>query len=77
MKAIQITMHPDLLARLDAQEEVRKQGRSAVIRAAVAAWLRQKREQEIAEEYRRAYGESGGLGPEWDGWEEQGTWLPG
>lgn len=75
MKAIQITMDPELLARLDAQEAVKRKGRSAVIRSAVEAWLRSTREQQIVQEYQRAYGEGGGLGREWDGWEEEGTWL--
>ncbi|MFH2005985.1 MAG: hypothetical protein ABI333_05295 [bacterium] len=75
MKAIQITMDPELLTLLDAQEEVKRKGRSSVIRSAVEAWLRSTREQQIVQEYQRAYGEGGGLGGEWDGWEEEGTWL--
>ena len=75
MKAVQITMDEDLLAQLDADDEVKKKGRSAVIRLAVTRWLRSRKEQLIVEEYRRAYGEEGGLGEEWDGWEEQGAWL--
>jgi predicted transcriptional regulator len=72
MKAVQITMDEALLAQLDENEEVKRRGRSAVIRAAVEAWLKQRREEKIVEEYRRAYADSGGLGAEWDGWEEQG-----
>jgi len=75
MKAIQITMDPELLARLDEQEVVKQKGRSAVIRSAVEAWLRRMREQQIVQEYQRAYGEGRGLGREWEGWEEEGTWL--
>lgn len=77
MKAIQITMDPELLARLDAHEVVKRKGRSAVIRSAVEAWLRRMREQQIVQEYQRAYGdgEGDGLGKEWAGWEEEAAWL--
>jgi predicted transcriptional regulator len=73
MKAVQVMMDEALLARLDADDEVRAQGRSAVLRNAVAEYLRRRDEQRIADAYRRAY-TRGGLGPEWDGWEEQGEW---
>ena len=74
MKAVQITMDPELLARLDAEQEVKVRGRSAVIREAVATWLRQREERRIVEAYRRAYENTGDLGDEWEGWEEQGSW---
>ena len=74
MKAIQITMDPELLARLDAEDVVKKKGRSAAIRSAVDEWLRRLREQQIVNEYRRVYGEEDGLGPEWAGWEEEAAW---
>lgn len=75
MKPVQITMDPKLLDRLDSEDEVKARGRSAVIREAVDAWLRQKKEQQIVAQYRAAYGDGGGLDDEWDGWEEQGSWL--
>lgn len=34
------------------------------------------RKDEIDEQYRRAYADGEGLGPEWEGWEEQGVWPP-
>ncbi len=74
MKAIQIMMDTDLLADLDATEEVRREGRSAVLRLATAEYLKRRRSAEIRERYRRAYGADVGLGPEYAGWEEQGTW---
>lgn len=74
MKAVQITMDERLLARLDADEDVRRLGRSAVLRRAVDEYLRRRREARIAEAYRRAYGEEGGLGPEWAGWEDERAW---
>jgi metal-responsive CopG/Arc/MetJ family transcriptional regulator len=74
MKPIQITFDEALLAELDATEEVRKEGRSAVLRKAVAEYLQRRRRQAVAEGYRRAYGEDDGLGEEFDGWEDQGQW---
>jgi metal-responsive CopG/Arc/MetJ family transcriptional regulator len=74
MKAIQITFDEGLLAELDATEEVRREGRSAVLRKAVAAYLRQRRRHIVAESYRRAYGDDRGLGDEFEGWEDQGRW---
>ena len=55
MKAIQITFDERLLEKLDNDEEVKHAGRSAVIRRAVADYLRKKRRATIAETYRRAY----------------------
>jgi metal-responsive CopG/Arc/MetJ family transcriptional regulator len=77
MKPIQITMDPQLVERLDAQDEVKARGRSAVIRDAVEAWLQRKNEERIVAAYRAAYGDAEGLGSEWEGWEEQGSWLDG
>jgi len=77
MKAIQIMMEPRLLADLDATEEVRRKGRSAVLRQAVAEYLQRRRNDEIREGYRRAYGVDGGLGAEYAGWEEQSAWPDG
>jgi metal-responsive CopG/Arc/MetJ family transcriptional regulator len=74
MKAIQITFDEDLLAELDATEEVRREGRSAVLRKAVAEYLRRRRRQVVAESYRRAYGDDRGLGEEFGRWEDQGQW---
>ena len=77
MKAIQVTFDEDLLARLDADHEVRREGRSAVLRRAAAEYLERQRRRSIAEQYRRAYGDDPGLGDEFDGWENQGVWPPG
>jgi hypothetical protein len=74
MKAIQITFDEKLLRELDATEEVRRDGRSAVFRRAVAEYLQRKRRYSIAERYERAYGDGGGLGDEFGGWEDQGQW---
>lgn len=74
MKAIQITVDDALLARLDADEEVRREGRSAVFRRAADEYLRRRRRRAIAEQYARAYGASPDLGVEFSGWEDEGAW---
>jgi metal-responsive CopG/Arc/MetJ family transcriptional regulator len=74
MKAIQVSFDEALLAELDRTEEVRKEGRSAVLRRAVAEYLRRKRRHTIAERYARAYGKESGLAKEFEGWEDQGRW---
>jgi len=63
-----------LLGRLDADDEVQKDGRSAVMRRAVAEYLRRKRRRQIADAYRRAYGDGQGLGEELAGWDREGVW---
>jgi metal-responsive CopG/Arc/MetJ family transcriptional regulator len=74
MKAIQITMDEALLARLDADDEVRRDGRSAVIRRAADEYLRRRRRRAIANQYTRAYGAGASLGEEFSGWENEGSW---
>jgi metal-responsive CopG/Arc/MetJ family transcriptional regulator len=74
MKAIQITFDEGLLAELDATEEVRTEGRSAVLRKAVSEYLRRRRRHSVAESYRLAYGDAPGPGEEFEGWEDQGQW---
>jgi metal-responsive CopG/Arc/MetJ family transcriptional regulator len=74
MKPIQVMMDEDLLSELDQAEEVRREGRSAVIRRALEQYLRRRRNLLIRERYQRAYGADPGLGPEYSGWEEEGVW---
>ncbi|HKZ32981.1 MAG TPA: ribbon-helix-helix protein, CopG family [Vicinamibacteria bacterium] len=74
MKPIQMLIDEPLLRRLDADEEVRQVGRSEVLRRAAAAYLRRSRARRIAEAYQKAYGDARGLGDEWAGWENEGTW---
>jgi metal-responsive CopG/Arc/MetJ family transcriptional regulator len=74
MKAIQVTLDDALLARLDADEEVRREGRSAVLRRAADEYLRRRRKRAIANQYAEAYGASPGLGAEFRGWEDEGAW---
>lgn len=74
MKAIQVMFDEETLDRLDADELVRKEGRSAVLRKAVTDYLARRERAKIAAQYRQAYGKDGGLGEEFSGWEDEGTW---
>ena len=67
-------MDPELLEALDASEEVRREGRSAVLRRAVADYLDRQHRMQIREAYRRAYGEGGGEPDELEGWADEGSW---
>ncbi len=73
MKAIQVMFDEKLLAQLDIDEEVKRDGRSAVLRRAAAAYLRGKRAREISATYRRAY-DPDGASDELDAWSEEGSW---
>lgn len=72
MKAIQITLDERLLAELDADPEVKQDGRSAVLRRATVEYLSRKRRASIAEAYRRGY--QGAAGRELEGWADEGEW---
>jgi metal-responsive CopG/Arc/MetJ family transcriptional regulator len=74
MKSIQVLFDEQLLERLDAHEDVRSLGRSAVLRRAAAEYLRRHRARATTEGYRRAYGKFKGLGEEFRGWPEEGSW---
>jgi metal-responsive CopG/Arc/MetJ family transcriptional regulator len=76
MKAIQVSFDETLLRRLDEDEEVQRVGRSAVLRRAVADYLRRRRSAKIAASYRRGYARDRGLGDEYSGWSEEGVWPP-
>ena len=73
MKAIQITFDERLLEKLDSDAEVKREGRSAVIRRAVADYLQKRRRATIAEAYQRGYGKQP---PDADlsGWVDEGVW---
>jgi metal-responsive CopG/Arc/MetJ family transcriptional regulator len=74
MKPIQVMFDEVLLRRLDSDAEVKKLGRSAVLRRAAAEYLRRSSAKRIADAYRRAYQRSPGLGQEFAGWEDEGSW---
>src|SRR5450631_1330483 len=73
MKPIQITVDERLLKSLDANAEAKRDGRSAVIRRALAQYLARLRSAELDERIRRAYGKTP-VDPELEGWELGGTW---
>jgi metal-responsive CopG/Arc/MetJ family transcriptional regulator len=70
MKAIRITIDERLLAVLDADDEARRDGRSAVIRRAVYQCLGGKRRAATVDAYRRAHGGKGD--PDLEGWDAEG-----
>jgi hypothetical protein len=74
MKPVQIMLDEPLLRALDADEEVKKHGRSAVLRRAAAEYLRQSKARRIAARYRQAYGGDSLVSEELQGWELEGTW---
>ena len=53
MKAIQVTVDERLLKSLDANAEAKRDGRSAVIRRALAQYLARRRSAELDERIRR------------------------
>lgn len=61
-----------LLADLDASNDVKKRGRSEIVRRATAEYLAKRREEEIDEQYRRAYAEHPVGEDEFPSWEDQG-----
>lgn len=67
-------MDDELLLRLDADEEVKRDGRSAVLRRAADLYLRRSRARDIADAYRQGYSGKSGLGREFEGWEQEGAW---
>jgi metal-responsive CopG/Arc/MetJ family transcriptional regulator len=74
MKPVQVMLDEELLRELDETLEVKQEGRSAVLRRAIAEYLERRRRQVIRDGYRRAYGGGEGLGEEFEGWENEGVW---
>lgn len=74
MKSIQITVDDDLLIRLDADDEVKRDGRSAVLRRAAREYLAKRRKRAIAERYAHAYRDGADPGEEFSGWTDEGVW---
>ncbi|NQW04788.1 MAG: ribbon-helix-helix protein, CopG family [Acidobacteria bacterium] len=75
MKPIQVMFDEALLKRLDADEEVRQVGRSAVLRRAAADYLRRRKAKTTAEAYKRAYGpRRAALDQALTDWPEENTW---
>jgi metal-responsive CopG/Arc/MetJ family transcriptional regulator len=76
MKTIQITIDPDLLHKIDNDEESMKKGRSAFLRQAVRYYLEQKRLKSISEKYRSGYRQGLAKGDDLTIWEDEQVWPP-
>jgi len=74
MKAIQVVFDEALLLRLDSDEEVKRLGRSAVLRRAAAEYLKRARSRRIAEMYRRGYSDGDAVATEFPAWAAEGAW---
>jgi metal-responsive CopG/Arc/MetJ family transcriptional regulator len=74
MKPVQVLFDDELLAELDADEEVRARGRSKVLRQLAAAYLERRRESRLDAAYAAGYGGAARVGDELAGWDEEGEW---
>ena len=75
MKPIQVLMDDKTLQAFDQDEEVKRKGRSQVIRRLTAEYLKRKEAREISARYKKAYGGAGTeIQEELDDWEEEGVW---
>jgi predicted transcriptional regulator len=74
MRAIQIKLDERLLRELDKDDEVKRHGRSAVVRHALFDYLRRRRRSAVAEAYRRAYGGRRATDVDWVGWTDDSIW---
>lgn len=64
-------MDEPLLRRFDADDQVKRDGRSAVLRR---EYLRRRRARRITDAYRNGCRDGRGLGDEFVGWEGEGSW---
>jgi predicted transcriptional regulator len=62
------------LRLLDADEEVKRDGRSAVFRRAVAEYLKRRRAAAVTAAYRRAYAGKHALDEGFNTWPDEGVW---
>lgn len=74
MRPVQVILGEKLLERLDATPEVKRYGRSAILRRATEEYLRRRDSHEIAERYAVAYGQASDIDKEFAGWEDEGQW---
>jgi metal-responsive CopG/Arc/MetJ family transcriptional regulator len=75
MKAIQVMFDERLLRELGRDAEVKRDGRSAVLRRAAADYLRRKRREGIRQAYERAYGPTAGkTADDFAGWSKEASW---
>ena len=73
MKAIQVTVDEKLLRSLDSNTEAKREGRSAVIRRALAQYLARQQSAEFDAQIRRGYRRTP-VDTELEGWAEEGVW---
>jgi metal-responsive CopG/Arc/MetJ family transcriptional regulator len=76
MKTIQITIDPELLHKIDNDEESKKKGRSAFLRQAVRYYFEQKRLKSISEKYRSGYKQGLAKDDDQTIWEDEQVWPP-
>jgi hypothetical protein len=74
MKPVQVLFDDELLADLDADDEVRRLGRSRVLRDLAAEYLGQRRRAALDAQYAAGYGGDSRVNEELEGWDEEGTW---
>ena len=74
MKTIQITIDPELLHKIDNDEESMKIGRSAFLRQAVQYYLEQKKLRSISEQYRTGYTQKSEINDDLTSWEDEQVW---
>lgn len=74
MKPVQVVLDEKLLRELDATPEVQLEGRSAVLRRAIAEYLERRRRMAVREGYERAYGSAHPEDDELAGWDAEGVW---
>ncbi len=74
MKTIQITIDPELLHKIDNDEESIKKGRSAFLRQAVRYYLEQKRLKSISDKYRSGYSQGSAKDDDLTIWEDEQVW---
>ena len=74
MKPVQVLFDEELLAELDADEQVQKVGRSRVLCQLAASYLKRRREADVDARYVAGYGEDSRVSEELQGWDEEGVW---
>lgn len=72
MKTIRVTLGDRLLALLDADEEIQRDGRSAVLARAAFEYLRLRKRDELAQAYEQTFAHEGSI--DLDGGVEPGGW---
>ena len=74
MKAIQDTLDGALLDKLNHSPEAQERRRSAILREAVAKYLKRKDAEAITRRYQAGYRDAAKLRDELEGWAEEGAW---